>query len=70
MRAASWWSANTLASPAVCRPRDFGVDVVVEIATTFIGGQNDAVGGVITLNPTSCRRTVSKTGKCPRAVCI
>ena len=39
---------NTFASPAVCRPHDFGVDVVVESATKFIGGHNDAVGGVIT----------------------
>jgi len=41
---------NTFASPAVCRPHDFGVDVVVESATKFIGGHNDAVGGVITQN--------------------
>jgi len=40
---------NTFASPAVCRPHEFGVDVVVESATKFIGGHNDAVGGVITL---------------------
>ncbi len=39
---------NTFASPAICRPHDFGVDVVVESATKFIGGHNDAVGGVIT----------------------
>lgn len=42
---------NTFASPAVCRPHEFGVDVVVESATKFIGGHNDAVGGVITLLP-------------------
>lgn len=40
---------NTFASPAVCQPHSFGVDVVVESATKFIGGHNDAVGGVITL---------------------
>jgi methionine-gamma-lyase len=40
---------NTFASPAVCRPHEFGVDVVVESATKFIGGHNDAVGGVITM---------------------
>lgn len=39
---------NTFASPAVCQPHAFGVDVVVESATKFIGGHNDAVGGVIT----------------------
>jgi len=42
---------NTFASVAVCRPHDFGVDVMVESATKFIGGHNDAVGGVITFNP-------------------
>jgi methionine-gamma-lyase len=40
---------NTFASSAVCRPHEFGVDVVVESATKFIGGHNDAVGGVITV---------------------
>lgn len=40
---------NTFASPAVCRPHEHGVDVVVESATKFIGGHNDAVGGAITL---------------------
>ncbi len=42
---------NTFACPAVCRPHEFGVDVVVESATKFLGGHNDAVGGVITFNP-------------------
>jgi methionine-gamma-lyase len=40
---------NTFASPAVCRPHEHGVDIVVESATKFMGGHNDAVGGVITL---------------------
>ena len=40
---------NTFASSAVCRPHEFGVDVVVESATKFIGGHNDAVGGIITV---------------------
>jgi methionine-gamma-lyase len=40
---------NTFASPATCRPHEHGVDVVVESATKFIGGHNDAVGGVITM---------------------
>lgn len=40
---------NTFASPAVCRPHEFGVDLVVESLTKFIGGHNDAVGGVITM---------------------
>ncbi|HEY0699909.1 MAG TPA: aminotransferase class I/II-fold pyridoxal phosphate-dependent enzyme, partial [Micromonospora sp.] len=40
---------NTFASPAVCRPHEHGVDLVLESATKFMGGHNDAVGGVITL---------------------
>ncbi len=40
---------NTFASPAVCRPHELGVDVVVESTTKFIGGHNAAVGAVITL---------------------
>ncbi len=42
---------NTFASPAVCRPHVFGADLVVESATKFIGGHNDALGGTITLTP-------------------
>lgn len=38
---------NTFASPYVFRPLDWGVDIVVESATKFIGGHNDALGGVI-----------------------
>jgi len=38
---------NTFASPSVCRPLDFGADIVVESATKFISGHGDALGGVI-----------------------
>ena len=38
---------NTFASPYVFRPLDWGVDIVVESATKFICGHNDALGGVI-----------------------
>lgn len=40
---------NTFASPYVFRPLDWGVDIVVESATKFIGGHNDALGGVIAI---------------------
>ena len=40
---------NTFASPYVVRPLDWGVDIVVESATKFIGGHNDALGGVIAM---------------------
>ncbi len=38
---------NTFASPYVCRPLEWGVDLVLESATKFIGGHNDAIGGTI-----------------------
>jgi len=40
---------NTFASPYVFRPLDWGVDIVVESATKFIGGHNDALGGAIVM---------------------
>jgi methionine-gamma-lyase len=40
---------NTFASPYLIRPLEWGVDIVLESATKFIGGHNDAVGGVIAL---------------------
>jgi methionine-gamma-lyase len=40
---------NTFASPYVFRPLDWGVDIVLESATKFIGGHNDALGGTITM---------------------
>ncbi len=38
---------NTFASPYVMRPLEWGVDLVLESASKFIGGHNDAIGGVI-----------------------
>jgi methionine-gamma-lyase len=40
---------NTFASPYVFRPLDWGVDLVLESATKFIGGHSDALGGTITM---------------------
>ena len=40
---------NTFASPYVVRPLELGVDIVIESATKFIGGHNDALGGVIAM---------------------
>jgi cystathionine beta-lyase/cystathionine gamma-synthase len=41
---------NTFASPAVCRPIELGIDVVVESATKFIGGHGDVLAGVVASN--------------------
>ncbi len=38
---------NTLASPALCNPHRFGIDVVVHSATKYINGHGDALGGVV-----------------------
>lgn len=38
---------STFASPALCRPIEWGADIVVHSATKFIGGHGTAIGGVI-----------------------
>ncbi len=38
---------NTFATPYLCRPIDFGADIVVHSATKFIGGHGSSIGGVI-----------------------
>jgi len=38
---------NTLASPSLLRPLEYGADIVVHSATKFIGGHGTAIGGVI-----------------------
>lgn len=38
---------NTCASPALCRPIEYGADIVINSATKFIGGHGTSIGGVI-----------------------
>ncbi|RIK44750.1 MAG: bifunctional O-acetylhomoserine aminocarboxypropyltransferase/cysteine synthase [Chloroflexi bacterium] len=38
---------NTFATPYLCRPIDFGADIVVHSATKFIGGHGNSIAGVI-----------------------
>jgi O-acetylhomoserine (thiol)-lyase len=38
---------NTCASPALCRPIEFGADIVINSATKFIGGHGTSIAGVI-----------------------
>ena len=38
---------NTFASPALCRPIEFGADIVTHSATKFIGGHGTVIGGVV-----------------------
>ncbi len=39
---------STFASPYLCRPIDFGTDIVLHSATKFLGGHGTSIGGVIT----------------------
>lgn len=38
---------NTFATPYLCRPIDFGADIVVHSATKFIGGHGTSIGGLV-----------------------
>ena len=38
---------STLATPYLCRPFEYGADVVVHSATKFIGGHGTSMGGVV-----------------------
>src|SRR3954469_4190280 len=38
---------NTFASPYLCRPIEFGADIIVHSATKYIGGHGTTMGGVI-----------------------
>jgi O-acetylhomoserine (thiol)-lyase len=38
---------NTFATPSLCRPIEFGADIVVHSATKFIGGHGTSIGGVV-----------------------
>jgi len=38
---------NTFPTPFLCRPMDFGADIVVHSATKFIGGHGTSIGGVL-----------------------
>jgi O-acetylhomoserine (thiol)-lyase len=38
---------NTFATPYLCRPIDFGADIVVESLTKFMGGHGNSIGGII-----------------------
>jgi O-acetylhomoserine (thiol)-lyase len=38
---------NTLATPYLCKPFEFGADIVVHSATKFLGGHGNSIGGII-----------------------
>jgi O-acetylhomoserine (thiol)-lyase len=42
---------NTVATPSICKPIDFGCDIVVHSMSKYIGGQGNALGGMIVESP-------------------
>ena len=38
---------NTFATPYLCRPIDFGADIVLHSLTKFMGGHGTSIGGII-----------------------
>ena len=48
---------STFATPAICRPLEWGADLVVHSATKYIGGHGDATGGVVVAAPELARAT-------------
>jgi len=38
---------NTVPSPFLCKPMEFGADIVIHSATKYIGGHGTSIGGVI-----------------------
>jgi len=38
---------STFATPYLCRPFDFGADIVIHSATKFLGGHGTSIGGVV-----------------------
>jgi O-acetylhomoserine (thiol)-lyase len=39
---------NTFATPYLCRPIEWGADIVIHSATKFLGGHGTSIGGVVT----------------------
>ena len=38
---------NTLATPYLCQPKEFGADIIVHSLTKFLGGHGNSIGGAI-----------------------
>jgi len=38
---------NTFATPCLCRPLDYGADVVLHSSTKYFGGHGDVMGGIV-----------------------
>jgi cystathionine beta-lyase/cystathionine gamma-synthase len=49
---------NTFATPLLCRPLEYGADVVLHSATKFLSGHSDVLGGVAVFASAELRRRV------------
>ena len=59
---------NTLATPVLCRPREFGIDVSLHSASKALNGHSDVVAGAVIANEATClqiRKTANRVGVCP-----
>ena len=55
---------NTLATPYLCKPIDYGADIVVHSLTKFLGGHGNSIGGMIVDGGTSTGRATRSTPCC------
>ena len=46
---------NTFLTPYLCRPLEFGADIVIHSATKFIGGHGTSMGGAISFSYQTCQ---------------
>ncbi|EPY51296.1 cystathionine beta-lyase [Schizosaccharomyces cryophilus OY26] len=49
---------NTMLSPILCNPLDFGFDIVYESATKFLSGHHDMMGGAIAMRSDELAKAV------------
>jgi cystathionine beta-lyase/cystathionine gamma-synthase len=50
---------NTIATPANCRPFEFGADYVIHSTTKFLNGRNDHAGGAVIVRKDSLARPLA-----------
>ena len=43
---------STFTTPALCRPIEFGADIVIHSATKFLGGHSNVMGGLVAVSYT------------------
>ena len=59
---------NTFATPALTRPLDLGIDIVMHSATKYLGGHSDALGGALVVKCQELRDRLyfiqNATGNC------